>query len=414
MKSALKYDNIIIGLGTVCFTASFLTGFGWISSYVMLACTVLMVCFSAVQSHGKLWLHIDAFHILTSMFIFYCFLSMLWAKDASMTFLVLKRIVLAVLLYYMQYTYYQKRPVDYVLMTAMLGGYAACIIVLWQQGFDLYLSNIVEGIRVYDQFINANEAGVMAAHAILLNLYFILYKRKIGWWTWLAIPALICVAGAGSKRSLLILVGGSFMLMLLHNYDRKKIVASALKGCAVILLLAATIYALGTLPMFAMITGRFKDFIGAITGTGSMDASTQTRLEYIQVGVYLFKKSPLIGCGINNPRVYNWIRDTYLHSNMMEMLAAGGVVGFGLYYSIHTYLFYNMWKYRSYRDDAYDILLVILLFYLICDISDMSYSQKDTYFYYMAMFLKVRELKRAARKGKPYVSKNRKEKQCIT
>lgn len=405
MRPKIKYSNIVIGLGAASFAASFLNiAYGKTCSYIMLGCTLLIICFSLISTHGKLDLRLSAFHLLTLAFVSYCFLSMRWAADPALSFAVARSVLFTLLLFYMQYVWYQKHSVETVLMIAMLGGYAACFITVWQQGLDLYLTSISAGIRVYDQdFINANVAGAMAAHAILLNLYFVLYKRKIGWWSLLAIPAMICIAGAGSKRALLLLAGGGAMLMILHSYDRKKLLISILRVCAMILLLAGLTAALRRLPIFATIEGRIEEFLGSISGTGSMDNSTKERLAFIEVGVQLFKRSPLTGCGINNPRLYNWVRDTYLHSNMVELLAGGGLFGLGLYYSIHIYLLYNMWKYRAWRNDEYDILLVILIFYLIFDMSDMSYDQKDTYFYFMAMFLEVRRLKRAANESKAHI-----------
>lgn len=399
MGSMKKYDIILSGLGAVCFAASFLNiAYGKTCTYIMICATMLILCFTLMSSFGILTFRLGAFHALTLAFAGYCFLSMLWATDPTLTFKVARNILLTLLLLYVQCVWYQKQSVDKILLIGMLGGYAACFVTVWQQGLELYLTNIREGMRVYDQtFINANVAGAMAAHAILLNLYFILYKRKIGWWTLLAIPALICIAGSGSKRALLMLIGGCGMLMLLHNYDRKKMLISALRVCLMILLFVGLIVVLRNLPIFAMIEGRIEDFIGSITGTGTMDNSTRERLLFIEVGRQLFRRSPLIGCGMNNPRLFNWVRDTYLHSNMIEILAGGGLFGFGLYYSIHIYLLYNMWKYRLCRDDAYDILFVILFLYLIFDISDMSYDQKDTYFYLMALFLEVDKLKRVKR-----------------
>ena len=397
--SAIKgYDRCILWLVITFFAASFLQiAYHDYSNYTMLICVLLVFWLSGVQNNMKVRFHADAYHLYTAFFVGYCALTMLWARDAALAFETVKRLFLTVAFMYLLYAYYQRKPIDYLLRAAMLGGYAACFVVVWQQGLDVYINNIINGIRVYDQdYINANVAGAMAVHAILLNLYYILYKKELKWWIAFSVPALICIAGAGSKRSLLLLVGGSMMLALFHSYDRKKRMKSMLKIGSVILLFLGIIYILRDLPMFSMITERIDQFIGSITGTGSMDVSTKERLAFLQVGVYLFKKSPLVGCGIDNARLFNWVRETYLHSNMMELLASSGLIGFGLYYSIYAYLFKNFWKYRKIKNLEYDIILVILIFYFVFDVSDMSYDQIDTYFYFMICFLEVRQLKRLA------------------
>ncbi len=393
-------DNLILCCAIVYFASTFLdVAHAGIDDFAMLISAMLVVVFSALQTRGKIALSIESFHVSTFLFVAYCWISCLWAVDVQVTQIVTRVITLTLILLYALYIYYRRKSIDAMLMTAMLGGYAVCIMMLYEQGLDTYLRAIVLGTRVYDyDFINANVMGMLAASSLLINFYYIIYQKKIRWWTVGGVFALICVAGAGSKKSIILLFGGGVMLILLHNFNEKKKLFSMLKMLFLGSIICVFIYfVLTNVSFFSGVMDRFSGVTAYITGKGKIDYSTAERASFMRAGLSMFKKYPFFGCGINCPRVINPLRATYLHNNYLELLAGGGILAFLLYYGMYVYLLYEMWKYRAFRTPEYDICLTLLLLHLALEYAYVSYYNKETYFYFMIFFLEVQQLKNLRR-----------------
>ena len=143
----------------------------------------------------------------------------------------------------------------------------------------------------------------------------------------------------------------------------------------------------------AEIMSRFADILDMISGKGTRETNTAwLRFAYNDLGLQLFRQSPLIGIGIGNANLYTQIlfgNNHYLHNNYVELLACGGLIGFFLYYSIHLYILFFLWKYRKYRDKEFDICLVLLLINLIVDYGAVSYYDKGRYLFLYLYWLKT-------------------------
>ena len=130
------------------------------------------------------------------------------------------------------------------------------------------------------------------------------------------------------------------------------------------------------------------DFIGE----GTVDNSTQLRQEFIQIGIRQFKETPIFGIGMGSSYVLTKMytgHSTYLHNNFVEMLASGGILGFVVFYSMHAYVLYQLWKKRHKNDPLTDVCLTLLLIYILADYGTVSYYTKETYFLFMICFLQA-------------------------
>ena len=140
--------------------------------------------------------------------------------------------------------------------------------------------------------------------------------------------------------------------------------------------------------------------VAAFTGNGTVGASFSTRQKLIELGWSIFKEHPLVGIGIGCPHVIaNQVLnfDAYLHNGFVEILAGGGIIGFILYYSSYVYIFYNLFKYRNYKDESYVLCVILALIFLFRDYAMVSMYSKITYFYFLIFFIYIQILKRRKR-----------------
>lgn len=391
MLKKVSTNLIVQCIAVVYFATSFLTVAYSNAKYIMALCAVLIALCAAFLNSGKLRVRIDAFHLYTITFLAYCFMSILWAVNTDYTLEKSILILQILVVIFLIYLYYQDRPIDDLLMIAMFGGYVACAIVLAEQG-STYINGIVTGVRIYDdEFINANSLGMLAASSVVINFYYIIYKKKIKLWSLLSIPAFICILGAGSKKSVLMLVCGCIMLVVLKNFKKKQLLFSILRILVFLAAIIFVIYLLSKTRAFGILTRRMGFLFNYLFGKGEADHSTIERAAMAEAGRKMISEHWLAGVGIDNPQFFN-VRQTYLHNNFLELLAGGGIIGFGLYYAMYVYLLYNMYKYRSYRSDEFDVCITLLLLQIVLQYAYVAYFNKETYFYFMLFFLEVKKL----------------------
>ena len=111
----------------------------------------------------------------------------------------------------------------------------------------------------------------------------------------------------------------------------------------------------------------------------------------------IFRKNPLVGVGMGCPRiiakqVLNF--DAYLHNNFIELLAAGGIIGFALYYiESYIYLFIEFYKLRNYKDENFIICVILSIILLFRDYAMVSMYSKITFVYFLIFFLEIEKTK---------------------
>lgn len=177
-------------------------------------------------------------------------------------------------------------------------------------------------------------------------------------------------------------------------------------GVLAILLLAAAvvIWALLNVPiLYKMIGFRFAAMFGV---TGSVDASTSTRAEMIQIALALFSERPLTGVGFSNYAVHyyydygGWAL-TYAHSNYAELLADVGIIGTAVYYAVPIWTLYNLVKYRNCvtNRELHALLTATTACLLIADYSSISYTNDFVQLLWASSFSYVLVIKQKAFKS---------------
>lgn len=364
--------------------------------------SALIVAIDAFYNNFTIKFKITVMHIWIIIFAAFCYFSAVWAEVPNLAIDKGTSIVKNGICVFLIYIYYQKcDSIKHLLKTMMYGGYALIVLSVCFVGLDSIAKLINSSTRMEGEFLNQNTLGMLAALTIIINIYFIIYYReeKIG--LPFAALSLIVLAAAGSRKSILELVFGVLLLLLLKNYNKKKIFQSALKIVIVLLVFAILVAILSELPMFDFIKLRLENLIHQLTGSGHTDRSIRNRALLDVLGWQIFTDNPILGVGMDCARIP--VRqitgiDYYLHNNYLELLADGGVVGFILYFSFYVIIIHRFWKYRKFRDAEYDICLVIMIIQLVIQFAYVAYYGRETYFYNMLFFLETEIISRKSKK----------------
>ena len=407
IKKASVHKNVMIFLIAGMFASFYLLESETLNNSIF---TIASVLFSAavlivgtLNNGGKVRVKIRPFYIFVAVFIIFCYASLLWAQNtyyvSIRSFVIVKTMLCIIMVYIIMD---REKTVDTLLMGMMLGGYIVVVSCILYYGIGIVQAVISSSMRFSGLFINNNVLGMLSANTIIINLYYFLYQRKCKKYLPLIAPSIIVLAAAGSRKSILLLFAGLFLMMLLHNRGNKKAIKRLFKGGAFAVLIIAGVYFILNSNMFGNLQTRFQGLFNYITGEGHVNYSTLVRAELSKLGIRIFLQHPIVGIGIDNARIYGLQltgRDYYLHNNYAELLADGGIIGFLCYYSMYIYLIYNMIKYRKNNNQEYDICLVLLLVHAVMEYGFVAYYLKDTYCYFMLFFLEVGILKRESTKA---------------
>ena len=331
------------------------------------------------------------------LFAFFCALSTLWAENPRLSAGKVNAVVFIAIGMTVVYLYsYQVISVDTILSIIMYGGYITVFIISLFYGWSGILSILNDRGRLTNEFINSNTLGMCTAYALVINIYYILYGRR-RLTDVLIIPAVIIIAVSGSRKALLIMLGGALALFLIKNLENKNVIRRLLKLVLILLVVFIVIFLMNRLSIFSKTMGRLYQIVEFFEGNATRATnSAWIRFAYIRLGLQLFKEHPFLGIGIGNANIYTMLyygNSHYLHNNYVEMLACGGIVGFLLHYWIYFYLFYFFIKNFKYRDKEFNICFVIFILKLVMDYGAVSYYSKPSYFYLLLFIMEVRDFR---------------------
>lgn len=338
------------------------------------------------------------------VFLAYCAASRIWAEDPALSvnkingiiFILIGMIVIH--LSYLEYT-----SIEDLLKAIMYGGYVVILYAFIRYGIGGIIRLAANDARITNDLFNANTIGMCAAYSLVINIYFIFYER-FKFRDILMFPAVVLLLLSQSRKAILIVALGVIGVSILRNLNKKNFVLSLLKIVGGLFVLVLLFIAISRFAFMKPIMKRLKEILEMLAGTGTRaDNSAWLRFAYIDLGIDLFKKNPLLGIGIGNANIYTQLyynHNHYLHNNYIELLACGGIVGFGIYYSMHLYLLINYFKYRKFRDRVYDICLILLLLNLIVDYGVVSYYDKVNYLFLFLLWKKIKSMQQQHKASK--------------
>lgn len=341
----------------------------------------------------------DCFLIIGYMaiFILFCMASRSWSQEPARSGPKINGMLFAffgetVILFFCR----DLKPENF-LKIIMYGGYALLVYTILRYGWSNFRKLISGSERISNEVINANTLGMSAAYSIIINLFMIFRRKRVQIADGVIGLALIVILVSGSRKALLIVGGGTGGLLILNSINKENFAQSIIRILASLFVVAALLFLLSCVPAAAGIMKRFDDLFTLLEGGGDRGTDGWIRFAYMDLGMQLFKKHPLLGVGIGNANVYTLMQfghDHYLHNNYAEMLATGGIVGTAIYYSIYLlimYSFFRNWR-KRHQDETFNVCFIIFLIWVIMDIGRVSYYDKATYFYLLLYWYELRNV----------------------
>lgn len=388
-------EEIIWILTVVLFSSFTILGDNTRVSIILLVITSCIFVLDALQENGKLNLCVGAFHYHIVMFALYCIVSSIWALRSSEA--IQKGITIIEILVCMSviFIHYSKaESIQPLVSVVMWSGYFVVIYTFAFYGIDTVKYMLAQGERLENSFANINTIGMLAAISVILTCFKICYiKNRFSIDNILAVPCIIIIAASGSRKALIMIVLGVAMI-LMKRYSSSNLLKNIFICLVSVIILIFIVHCMSKLSMFKGIMERMQGMINLLLGTGKVEHSAWLREQYINIGIEQFKRTPLLGIGIGSSGellLQKFGVDTYLHNNFVELLACGGLVGFGIYYSIYYYLIKKLRKAekKGLTDPYVTLSIILIIVLLFMDYGSVSYYSKERYFYFAMLFLEV-------------------------
>ncbi len=323
--------------------------------------------------------------IFLCLFAFFSFISSFWAIDMKVALHTSKSIFLLIIFLIVSYNYFRRvnNGLDKLLKTISIVGILFSIYILIYYNPINYFSKLFSGERIGTEIANTNSIGVVLIVAFVITIFYGIIHKNKKYYMWSVLP-LIGSIGAGSRKSFAFVLIFLIIMLIYGNFHvDKKTKKKILIALGTVTIILVILYFIGV-PFVKVYTDRLIAMFG---NSDSMDHSTMLRKEYINIGLEQFKKTPIFGIGIDNARLINSVRTTYLHNNYVELLASVGIIGFSLYYIsyiiIAKYFLDNKKKISMYHL----VGLTLLIGILVIDYGAVTYYFKRTYIYFLVLFL---------------------------
>ncbi len=185
--------------------------------------------------------------------------------------------------------------------------------------------------RMTSFLANSNAVATLCLYGAFSVAYFLWNRKKQGlvFWPLLALPFIASSLVASGSRKNLLVVGVFALMWALLTYGRAK--NSRVRSVLLLLTVVAALYVAGRFVVESTRVGeRFRQASGDRYGS-------RVRYNLYAEGWEMFVQSPIQGVGLGN-FVAHSSTGQYAHSDLMEVLATTGIVGFLLYFSIYLVL----------------------------------------------------------------------------
>lgn len=272
-----------------------------------------------------------------------------------------------------------EKDIDYLLKAFSLATVVQCIYMLSVYGTDIVnvIAESEKAVRIGGEVSNSNSVGISFAIGYIVSLHYVL-KEKTSFLEKI-FHIIVCIIGfvfgllSGSRKVLLLLLMGSFLLLVFQN-DRKKNVLKTffwfLVGCGTLYFMYNFI---STNPLFNTIMQRFTSLTDGIKGEVTLDHSAELRFFMIKTGWEAFLESPIYGKGLYASYKYF---ATYSHNNFIEILMNTGIIGFVIFYFPFLSGIKNFIKIKK-SDKKYALMFILILWAFFGGIGMVNYYSKD-------------------------------------
>lgn len=225
---------------------------------------------------------------------------------------------------------------------------------------------------------NGNDIGMKCALFIVLMLYFwdnnTKAIKRIVMLICMTIAIVLIYYTASRKALLMVVLGISLFYYLKHPTKKIRNMLVIIGGIYIAYMLFMNVEFL-----YNAIGWRVEGALALFGEKGKVDSSALLRAKYIYVGINAWKKSALLGYGIDNFRIINMHATghlTYSHNNFIELLVGVGGIGFLVYYSCYIKLMFEFIKiyFKHCTSQIINVVAICFMIMFAMHFAVVSYS----------------------------------------
>lgn len=313
-------------------------------------------------------LHFSYLYVFYGLFLLIAYLNvgLGYSIDTATSNAILRTLLINAVFIVAAYNYLTRTPFlrikKLLILCAVVGSVGLIVMNVFQNGSLFF--------RGTDDVINGNSVAMFDAYvmAVIICSRQRIRARDIGV---LAFLALFCVLAA--TRKALLILGIAVVLYYCFKYPTKLpkyVILFSVIGLAAYWLLMNVPF------LYNSIGNRMESFIEFLQGAEG-DGSTQSRYQYIELGLKSFKEHPIWGIGIDCFRELDGAYGTYSHNNFIELLVGVGLLGTISYYLIHLIsLIKSIVQYSLHRYSLACLSFAFMVAYLVTDYATVSYFDR--------------------------------------
>lgn len=307
----------------------------WLSFFSVLVVT-------AFTKDFKILYEINSFKVWGILFWSICFTSIFYAIDRSISFNCIKTLtILFIILFLIDEEIDSQDELEAYMKLFLISLFVMMMYVLIN--VDLNSFQLAQHGEATTGLWNGNDVGMKCALFIILILYFLNNNKKIIQriviLMSMSIAFVLVYFTASRKAFLMVVVGISLFYYLKHPTKKIRNLIVITLGIYIVYMLL-----MNNTVLYNSIGWRIEGILALLDKSGKADSSALLRAKYIEVGIQAWKKSPVLGYGIDNFRIINLNATghlTYSHNNFIEMLVGVGGIGFFFYYFYYFKLLYE-------------------------------------------------------------------------
>ena len=377
-RNTIKINKVVLLDIAFCIFFAIASNADWMSyTIIWWGSIALIFVMQLVVYGGKLNLNISKYKLWEALFLTTCIISIVYSINRNDSINEIKTlIILAIVMIYIESELKDYYSIEKIMMLYVIGiGITLFYVSLTQDMTKFQLAIIGEGDTGR---WNGNDIGMNAAVVAVMILY--LFPRAKNFCMkacYLIISAisLYLMYWMGSRKTIVFFVLGMCGVILLKK--PKKMVRNLI---IVVCIMAVSWNLVMEVPsLYKNVGWRLEALTASVTGRGKVDSSTLLREKYIKVGTKAFKKSTIIGYGVNTYREINKVETghhTYSHNNFIEVAVGLGIIGLLAYYWIYLYLIARFIKLfiRKKVNFLMSILFVLCVLYLVTQVGLVTYE----------------------------------------
>ena len=313
-----------------------------------------------------------------TLFIGFCFFSILWSASLSNSWSRVLSLSL-MLAYYLALTNF---VLAYIGSRARLYLFAKVLVIssLFAAVYLLLTSDWQSGTRINGVIGDSNQASAYLAYAIPVALYCESKKLLPKLLIVVDVIAIIVAIGVmGSRTGIIVALFGIILYWIICSIQ-KGIISLRLITTTLLIIMAVVIicnFIMTNKVAYDIIGRRFESLFDILSGGVSKinEGSYYERQALYDLAIELFTSHPVIGVGIDAYSSFAAIsiRNTFSHNDYLQLLSCVGIVGFSLYYAQHVYL---MKRFRYLEKMEFAVCLTLFVMLLVFHMTVVFYYQK--------------------------------------